>query len=469
MLRNSGVFRELSSPFFRVTGLAAFQKRTRNLLRRIQFPTPGILNAWESAFASWTKLSNEVSVMPADIMDSKMLHEWRNKAGFLAAMSGVCTADQAVLLEEPSLTDLRWIDQISSGEDEVAPLIRYLRLGVKLLSCTNVKVRESMRELLTHDVPSSVYQPLFKALEAEVENLLAGTLAPTSTVSQDDEILFAEQAALLVKDMVEKLGNPYDLAYSSVHLVALTLNFAKFIGAKADNVLSMRVKIRICQLCEAVTSRKEHLNVRDDVLVRNQLLDNIFSWINRGGVSHVEVERTNGRIEETDRLQRDLDTACLRALADLTFRLPLQPPDIQYDAGMSGKKSELFQNYFNRFLDLINQDPSTPEQSSAEKLRAQSGFETKTNSELAIAILSNLLSANIDVGLKHSLNLGYHENVEIRTAFIKVLYNILSQGTEFSNLSDSAVSEKYEELLDVSNAMITFDTMFSNFVCTAPD
>lgn len=452
-----------------MTGLAAFQKRTRNLLRRIQFPTPGILNAWESAFASWTKLSNEVSVMPADIMDSKMLHEWRNMAGFLAAMSGVCTADQAVLLEEPSLTDLRWIDQISSGEDEVAPLIRYLRLGVKLLSCTNVKVRESMRELLTHDVPSPVYQPLFKSLEAEVENLLAGTLAPTSTVSQDEEILFAEQAALLLKDMVEKLGSPYDLAYSSVHLVALTLNFAKFIGAKADNVLSMRVKIRICQLCEAVTSRKEHLNVRDDVLVRNQLLDNIFSWINRGGVSHVEVERTNGRIEETDRLQRDLDTACLRALADLTFRLPLQPPDIQYDAGMSGKKSELFQNYFNRFLDLLNQDPSMPEQSSAEKLRAQSGFETKTNSELAIAILSNLLSANIDVGLKHSLNLGYHENVEIRTAFIKVLYNILSQGTEFSNLSDSAVSEKYEELLDVSNAMISFDFMFSNFVCTAPD
>ena len=75
--------------------------------------------------------------------------------------------------------------------------------------------------------------------------------------------------------------------------------------------------------------------------------------------------------------------------------------------------------------------------------------DSQPASEIAITILSNLLSANIDVGLKHSLSIGYHENVEIRTAFIKVLCNILVQGTEFNNLSDTAVSEKYDELLVV--------------------
>jgi neurofibromin 1 len=65
-----------------------------------------------------------------------------------------------------------------------------------------------------------------------------------------------------------------------------------------------------------------------------------------------------------------------------------------------------------------------------------------------------MLSANIDVGLKHSLSIGYHENVEIRTAFVRVLYNILVQGTEFNNLSDAAVNEKYDELLD----LLTSDT-----------
>lgn len=76
--------------------------------------------------------------------------------------------------------------------------------------------------------------------------------------------------------------------------------------------------------------------------------------------------------------------------------------------------------------------------------------ESMTTPELAISALSNLLSANIDVGLKHSLGIGYHEDLDIRTAFVKVLCNILIQGTEFNNLSDAAVNEKYDELLEVT-------------------
>ncbi|PNH54630.1 hypothetical protein VD0003_g2884 [Verticillium dahliae] len=90
--------------------------------------------------------------------------------------------------------------------------------------------------------------------------------------------------------------------------------------------------------------------------------------------------------------------------------------------------------------------------------------DTASPSELAITILSNLLSANIDVGLKHSLNIGYHDNVDIRTAFVKVLCNILIQGTEFSNLTDSAVNEKYNELLDLLTKDMTLVAAMS-IVC----
>jgi neurofibromin 1 len=69
--------------------------------------------------------------------------------------------------------------------------------------------------------------------------------------------------------------------------------------------------------------------------------------------------------------------------------------------------------------------------------------------DMAIVALSNLLSANIDVGLKHSLGIGYHEDLEIRTAFVKVLCNLLAQGTEFNNLSDVAVNERYDKLVEV--------------------
>jgi neurofibromin 1 len=378
-----------------------------------------------------------------------VLSEWRNCSGFLASIGGICLADQAIILEEPALSGLRWIDRVSSEQHEDPLLTRYLRLSIQLLACANVKVREAMREILSNESSPILYQPLFRALETELEVLFTGALAPMDK-AQDSEVIFAEQASSLLRALVERLETPSDMgAASSVHLGVLTLNFAKFLDGVTDTVSSLRVKIRVCHLCESVTKRKEHLNLRDDVRIRNQLLEFIFGWIARprspprephGGVP--------SRQDDTARVQRDLDKACLKSLASLTFRLPLHASDGQTDAGMSEMKSQMFQNYFNRFLSLLNHETSDP--SRSDPSAGLSGRDDAlTNSDLAINILSNLLSANIDVGLKHSLRIGYHDNVEIRTAFIKVLYNILVQGTEFNNISDSAVSEKYEELLEL--------------------
>lgn len=445
LLRNGEVFSEISSRGFHFTGLVAFQKRMRGLLRRMQYPSAGILDAWEIGFEKWLHLSKDVSTAAAETVSEKAVAEWRNFSGFLASLGGICIADQAAVLEEPVISGLRWIDRLSSENHEEPLLNRYLRLSIQLLACHSVKVRETMREVLSTEVSPSLYQPLFKALEAELDILFTGALEQ-STKDQDSEIVFAEQSASLLRALVERLDTPSDLgAASSVHLGALTLHFAKFLDSVSDSPSSLRVKIKICQLCEAVTRRKEHLNLRDDVRIRNQLLEYIFGWIARPRSPRAEsVMYGGGRQDEMARVQKDLDKACLKSLAELTFRLPLQPGDGQTDAGTSELKSQMFHTYFNRFLSLLNLE-------SADTVGRgdHSRDDNASSSELAITILSNLLSANIDVGLKHSLSIGYHENVDIRTAFVKVLYNILVQGTEFSNLSDAAVTEKYDELLEV--------------------
>jgi neurofibromin 1 len=448
LLRNSEIFAEIASRAFRFTGLVAFQKRVRGLLRRMHFPTGGILNAWEQAFDKWIYLSKEVSTTSMEAVEDRNLSEWRNYSGFLASLGGLCTSDQAIILEEPAISGLKWIDRLSLENLEEPLLTRYLRLSIQLLACTNVKVREAMRDILSTEVSPILYQPLFKALQSELDVLFTGSLANVER-GQDIEIIFAEQAASLLRSLIERLESPSDLgAASSVHLGALTLNFAKFLDGAPDSTSTLRVKIKVCQLCESVTKRKEHLNLRDDVRIRNQLLEYIFGWIARPKSPRMDLGPTSGRQDDLARVQKDLDRACLRCLADLTFRLPLQPGEGQSDAGASELKSRMFHTYFNRFLSLLNHE--LPETGRGDSLPSQSSRdEPSSASELAITILSNLLSANIDVGLKHSLNIGYHENVEIRTAFVKVLYNILIQGTEFSNLTDAAVSEKYEELLEV--------------------
>jgi len=60
-----------------------------------------------------------------------------------------------------------------------------------------------------------------------------------------------------------------------------------------------------------------------------------------------------------------------------------------------------------------------------------------------------MLSANIETGLKYSLSMGYHEDDRTRTAFMQVLTNILKQGTEFAVLSESAMEDRYEKLIDL--------------------
>lgn len=445
--RNLAILGEISSPSYRITGLVAFQKRARLLFRKLPYPTVGIGKAWRLAFDTWVHLAKEVSTMSSDSTEEKVMSEWRNLSGFLASLGGVCISEQAVGLDYSTVHGIKWIDIPDMEHPEDAPLARFLRLGVQLLACSNIRVREAMRDTFSHETSPQLNQDLFKAVEAEVEILLTGALAPNEK-SHDSEVIFAEQAVSLLKDMVEKLGTAQgSTTTSTVHLGALSLNFAKFVEGTVDTALSLRVKVRICQLVEAVMRRKEHLNLRDDVRIRNQLLEFIFAWIERPETSLKE--QSSSRLDETWRIQKDLDRACLKTLADLTLRLPLQPADSQTDASMSEMKSQMFQTYFNRFLSLLNHE--SVNDGMVDKLQNSSSprNEALSNADLAIAILSNLLSANIDVGLKHSLNIGYHESIAIRTAFIRVLYNILSQGTEFSHLSDSAVTEKYDELLEL--------------------
>lgn len=453
LLRNGDVFREIGSRAFRFTGLVAFQKRIRGLLRRMQYPSAGILDAWALAFDRWLHLSRDVSTAALETTSEMAVAEWRNYSGFLASLGGVCVADQTAIIDDPSLGGLKWIDRLSSDNQEEPILNRYLRLSIQLLACSNVRVRETTREVLSSEISPALYQPLFKALESELDILFTGALE-SAVKGLDSEIIFAEQSISLLRALVDRLDGPSDLgAASSVHLGALTLNFAKFLDGVPDTKNSLMVKIKVCQLCEAVVKKKEHLNLRDDVRIRNQLLEYIFSWIARPRSPRTESAAAFGpaRPDDSLRIQRDLDRACLRSLAELTYRLPLQPGDGQSDVGTSELKSQMFHTYFNRFLSLLNLE-------SAEASRHDHGTTARddsiTSSELAITVLSNLLSANIDVGLKHSLSIGYHENVEIRTAFVKVLYNILMQGTEFNNLSDTAVTEKYDELLD----LLTTDT-----------
>ena len=452
-IRNFEVCLEISSRDFRFTGLVAFQKRARGLLRQMQHPTASALAAWETIFDSWLKLSKQVFSISMDAVEEKTLVEWRNYSGFLASIGGICISDRALAPDDSNLAGLRWIDRVSPESYDDTLLSKYMKQSVQLLASSNVRIREATRETLSTELASALYLPLFETLEAEL-GVLFDRPGTNTSLSIESRVIFAEQASALLKSIVEKLGGPTDVgAALSIDVGALTLNFAKFLDELTERASILRVKIKLCQLCETVPQKKELLNLRHDVRIRNQLLEVIFSWIARPGTPNdAQIHSAGARMDDILRLQRDLDRACLKALADLTYRLPLQPAEGQTDADTSDLKSQMFHTYFKRFLSLLNYESSEIGRNEVRLTTAVTD-ESMTTPELAISALSNLLSANIDVGLKHSLGIGYHEDLDIRTAFVKVLCNILIQGAEFNNLSDAAVNAKYDELLEVSDSV----------------
>ncbi|KAI5797697.1 hypothetical protein EDC01DRAFT_36289 [Geopyxis carbonaria] len=462
LMRNFPVYSELSLQTFRITGPVAFQKRLRKLLTRMSTPSPGILSAWEAVFTRWRTLSKHIlspGIAATQVLDDRLQAEWRNYSGFLASIGGCCIADPPAHLPrvvDHSMVGVRWIDRLSSDGDSMSLLERFMKQCLQLLVCKLVGVRESIREVLGTELNPRLYLQLFRSLETEL-NIVLDPLKESPTESRT---LFAEQVCSLLRTIVERLEDAQD-TFLEVDLGAMTLSLARYLHTLKDDYTTQRVKIRMCNLVELVARKKEIVNLRQDIRVRNSLLQILSEWMSRASKQNADYPQQGFRRDEIIRLQRDLDRACLRALVNLLYRLPLQPPESSHDADVVDARSQMFCSYFTSFLALL--DFSQYEDDKRKDLQTVSMARDDAASfqDLAIQALSNLLSANVDVGLKFSLEIGYHESIETRTAFMHVLTNILTQGTEFGTLGDSAIGEKYEAMID----LLVNDLKFALALC----
>lgn len=463
LMRNFPVYSELSLQTFRITGPVAFQKRLRKLLARMNMPSPGILSAWEDVFTRWGLLCKHIlssTIASSGNLDDRLHAEWRNYSGFLASIGGCCIADVPshipvhLRVADPSLSKMRWIDRLGDGES-MSLLERFMKQCLQLLVCKLVTVRESIREVLGSELNPRLYIQLFRSLETE----LAIVLDPTKETHAETRTLFTEQVCSLLKLIVERLEDTQD-TFMSVDLGAMTLSLARYLHTLKDDSTVLRVKIRMCNLAELVARKKEIVNLRQDVRVRNSLLQVLSEWMSTKSKAEWAYPAPGARREEYVRLQKDLDKACLKALVNLLYRLPLQPPDANNaENDVVDARSSMFCDYFTSFLALLDhgQDERRNDLSTASIARDDS----ESFKELSIQALSNLLSANVDVGLKFSLEIGYHDSLETRTAFMHVLTNILTQGTEFATLGDSSIGEKYEMLID----LLVNDLKFALALC----
>lgn len=455
IMRNIDAYSELSSKKYRLTGMVAFQKRFRKCLMHMSRPSTGILTAWELIFSRWSEINHDILQPRAEVdgaLSEKLFMEWRNYAGFLAAVGGCCITDtsQNARFDEAMIAGLRWIDRLSPKGDGQSLLDRFLSQCLQLLFCGNLRVREATREVLGVELSAKLFPYLLQALQSELMVQFEGS---RSEPAPQSSIIVLEQAASLLKAMVEHLNNIRE-PFFSADFESMSLDLARYTDGLQSDTTVLRVKIKICQLCETVSSRKGAISLGHAVRIRNQLLTIIFAWLSRTDSAHTDslVANATQRADEALRYQRDLDRACLRALVSLTYRLPLQVSTEHNDADSLESKTHLFFDYFKRLLSQLEDEATQRDRRNGSPLGSYRLEESSTGLDLTISALSNLLSANIDIGLQHALDMGYHENIQVRTAFLRVLCNILSQEAEFERLSNTAIMEKYNLLLEVASS-----------------
>ncbi|KRZ17579.1 Neurofibromin, partial [Trichinella zimbabwensis] len=292
----------------------------------------------------------------------------------------------------------------------------------------------------------------------------------------------------------------------------IMLNLCRYVHHLEVNCQSVTIKGKICQLIEVIMRNYENIIFRSEIRFRNRLVDMIADWVicnNSPSASSciAAVVGVGAFPSEASLPLRDFNTLCMVALGALMRDLPLQPNCPNLTTGQNNlqntavlNKSQLFQKHFSLFMNVLNDcamnentgagdfdidtvsrgddtssHPSVEDTSASSVPHVTRGAgrvgvgagatsvgrrfrETKTEQlrRATILAMSNLLAANIDIGLVHAVGMAYHRDRRARVAFVEVLTKILQEGTEFETLNETVMADRFDELVKLTT-MITVD------------
>lgn len=202
--------------------------------------------------------------------------------------------------------------------------------------------------------------------------------------------------------------------------------------------------------------------------MRNSLLESIHQWVVTIPVGKILYEdfcdlislisQNDGNAPDRDgllKLQSELDLSCIQTAATLLDRLRLQPLDGSTGSEFNLGISRQFSKYGNFFVGALEKATSPDVDSLNDRASGQSRPAPSTTKEqgnvreLAITGISNMLSANIDAGLRHCLSMGYHDDPRMRATFALIFTRVLRQGVRFDSLEPVSSQPRRSRLCEV--------------------
>ncbi|XP_028855597.1 neurofibromin isoform X3 [Denticeps clupeoides] len=453
ILPNYNTFIEFASiSNMMATGRSTLQKRVMALLRRIEHPTAGNIEAWEDTLTKWEQATKQILNHPKNKVEDGQ--EWINMTGFLCALGGVCLQQRSTPAPgtySPPMGALseRKGSMISMGPCEVnaeTPLSRFLDRLLSLMVCNHEKVglqiRTTIKDLVGLELSPALYPMLFTKLKNSIGRFF-DTQGPVPV--NDTNTQFVEQTIAIMKNLLDNHteGSSEHLGQASIE--TMMLNLVRYVRVLGNVVHAIQIKTKLCQLVEVMMERRDDLSFCQEMKFRNKMVEYLTDWVM--GTSNQAAD------DDIKCLTRDLDQASMEAVVSLLAGLPLQPEEGD-GVELMEAKSQLFLKYFTLFMNLLN-DCSEVEDDGQQVAGRKRGMSRRLASlrHCTVLAMSNLLNANVDSGLMHSIGLGYHKDLQTRATFMEVLTKILQQGTEFDTLAETVLADRFERLVELVTMM----------------
>ncbi|XP_060536829.1 neurofibromin isoform X2 [Cylas formicarius] len=481
-----------------VAGRYALQKKIMALLRKIEHCINGVYPAWEETFRIWTSSYKSISAYPKTRLEDgqmepfhrsagkrrashqnsehelekEQINEWANMTGFLCALGGVCLHAKSYSsghysslsntsgyssMSTLTLSSISTLCELSTSRrsntmqalqsrqsEQEANVTQFVELLLRLLVCNNEKfgpqIQKHVKELIGHEMSPALYPIIFEQIKIIIDKFFdqTGQVMVTEINTQ-----FIEHIIVILKNILDYSKNEQPSEHLGVTSIeGMMLQIVRYVRHLDMSTHAMQIKTKLCQLVEVMMHRRDDLAFRQEMKFRNKLVEYLTDWVM--GTSHQISPPSGG---DLTLMTRDLDQACMEAVAALLRGLPLQPEESDRGDLMEAK-SQLFLKYFTLFMNLLNDCADASELGDEPRERLHS--ENLSNLRSAtIQAMSNLLSANIDSGLMHSIDLGYNKDLQTRAAFMEVLTKILQQGTEFDTLAETVLADRFEQLVQL--------------------
>ncbi|KAG8587294.1 hypothetical protein GDO81_005630 [Engystomops pustulosus] len=466
------------------TGRAALQKRVMALLRRIEHPTTGNTEAWEDTHAKWEQATKLILNFPKtkledgqvteslhktivkrrmshvsgggsiDLSDTDSLQEWINMTGFLSALGGVCLQHRGsvgLVTYSPPMGPVNErkgsvISMVSTEGNAETPVSKFLDRLLSLMVCNNekvgVQIRTNIKDLVGLELSPALYPMLFNKMKNNISKFFD---SQGQVLLNDTNTQFVEQTITILKNLLDNHTEGSSEHLGQASLETMMLNLVRYVRVLGNMVHAIQIKTKLCQLVEVMMERRDDLSFCQEMKFRNKMVEYLTDWVM--GTSNQAAD------EDVKCLTRDLDQASMEAVVSLLAGLPLQPEEGD-GVELMEAKSQLFLKYFTLFMNLLN-DCSEVEDDGTQTGGRKRGMSRRLASlrHCTVLAMSNLLNANVDSGLMHSIGLGYHKDLQTRATFMEVLTKILQQGTEFDTLAETVLADRFERLVELVTMM----------------